>query len=79
MRTPAYGMDMGDLLVASSASVADGKRAARPVGLRHAYKRGDEQTLCGLTVRYLYPVENTKWSPKTPQRCTSCDSTATAD
>jgi len=67
------------LLVASSALVVpDGKRAARPVGLRHAYRPGDEQTLCGLTVRYLYPVENTKWSPRTPQRCTTCESAAAA-
>jgi hypothetical protein len=73
-------MGMDGLLVASSAAVVpDGKRSARPVGLRHAYKHGDERTLCGLTVRYLYLVENTKWSPKTPQRCTTCDSAATTD
>jgi hypothetical protein len=71
---------MDELLVASSASVnADQTRGARPVGLRHAYRHGDDQTLCGRTVRDLYRVENTKWSMKTPQRCTACETSATTD
>jgi hypothetical protein len=76
----AYGVAMENLRVASSASIeADRRTAARPIGLRHAYQRGDERTLCGLTVRYLYCIENAKWSAKTPQRCPTCDTSATAD
>jgi hypothetical protein len=69
-----------DFLVAASArGLVGGKGSARPIGLRHAYRDEDAQTLCGLTVRYLYPVEKAKWSPKTPQRCPTCDAQATTD
>ncbi len=74
---------VNQFLVASSAlAMPDGpgrKRVARPIGLRHAYRAGDEQTLCGLTVRYLHPVENAKWSPRTPQRCTTCETATTTE
>ena len=60
--------------VASSASIpAQTKGALLPVGLRHAYRDGDPQTLCGLAIKYLFPVEKAKWSPKTPLRCAECD------
>src|SRR5690349_8697085 len=64
-------------LVASSASTPSATRGVlQPVGVRHAYRDGEQQTLCGLAVRYLFPVANTKWSPKTPLRCTACDAVA---
>ena len=63
-------------LVASSASTPSATRGVlQPVGVRHAYRDGEQQTLCGLAVRYLFPVA-TKWSPKTPLRCTACDAVA---
>jgi hypothetical protein len=70
--------DMEELLVASSASeTSDRGKPRRPIGLRHAYRAEQERTLCGLTVRYLFLVEGAKWSIKMPQRCASCDASAT--
>ena len=78
--TVAYRVRVDDLLVASSASVIlDGKRGVRPVGIRHAYRDGAELTLCGRAVRYLFRVENAKWSVRTPQRCAACESSAITD
>jgi hypothetical protein len=68
---------MEQLLVASSASEAqDRGKPRRPIGIRHAYREQEEHTLCGLTVRYLFAVENTKWTVRTPGRCAACDATA---
>jgi hypothetical protein len=66
MEVPEY------MVGSSSSSPAEGRRKAQSVGLRHAYRLGDEQTLCGLTVRYLYTVDNEKWTARTPQRCSKC-------
>ena len=71
--------DVEKLLVASSASEAsDRGKPRRPIGLRHAYCAEQALTLCGLTVRYLFIVDGAKWTIKTPQRCASCDASATA-
>jgi hypothetical protein len=62
------------LFVASSGSdMPEGRKTPRSVGLRHAYLVGQEQTLCGLTLRYLHAIENTKWSGTTRQRCSACE------
>jgi len=67
-------MEVDEYLVASSSSLpAEGRRKAQSVGLRHAYRPADEQTLCGLTVRYLYTVDNEKWTARTPRRCPKCE------
>ncbi len=72
-RRGSYRARMEKLLVASSAS-ATGERGKprRSIGLRHAYHVASEQTLCGLTVAYLYAIDNETWTVKTPQRCSTC-------
>jgi hypothetical protein len=63
-----------DYFVASSAaSVPEGRGKTKSVGLRHAYTADEAQTLCGLTIRYLYAVEKEKWTARTPQRCGKCE------
>jgi hypothetical protein len=63
----------GYLVASSASSTPENARKAKSVGLRHAYGPGAEQTLCGLTVRYLYVIENEKWTGRTPQRCGKCE------